>query len=396
MINATRVYSIFLSTLIHLVIIFMFFIKFNNAISGKTIQNKEQILRIDFVAVGSEGKAGNGLISGKTSYVKDTFNNNNIEHLKKNTFPDHTNNAVDNKNSSVTRSNKNKAVSIYNIVETEQSKILRPNNISRQKDVFDLPDINHLLSNDTNTYYDNMIQLENNKSQDRLNSNYFEGSGNKKKININRSTISETAVCNSDSEHYVHDNYDGGKVGKTQGSSKGNLGGNGLGYQGNGNGKEGDFQCPQDMVYIPGTHKYCIDRFEFPNKSGIIPKSVSQLKEAISYCEDAGKRLCDKDEWISACIGISRKQYSYSDKYIENKCNVSSESISSSRNYYGCVSDFHVYDMIGNLPEWVINTELNKGEMLGGKYDSDKSISCYTSENTVSNIPITSGFRCCL
>jgi len=117
---------------------------------------------------------------------------------------------------------------------------------------------------------------------------------------------------------------------------------------------------------------YCIDRYEWPNRAGEVPATGMSWHEAKVSCESIGKRLCTEDEWTFACEGPTMKPYPYGDGYRrdETACNtdvpsrdwqntpfdeLDSRTPSGSRER--CKSDFGVHDMVGNVDEWVRNTQ---------------------------------------
>ena len=136
--------------------------------------------------------------------------------------------------------------------------------------------------------------------------------------------------------------------------------------------------CPDNMSYIDKFGGYCIDQYEAYNAGSSIAGSapgqtawvsISQIN-ARTYCANAGKHLCTSEEWLgaanikgqvyylpsgddanripadatdaTACVTYTAAQCSGS------KCPTGSHS--------DCVSEEGVYDMIGNVYEWVNET----------------------------------------
>lgn len=132
-------------------------------------------------------------------------------------------------------------------------------------------------------------------------------------------------------------------------------------------------------------------------------------------CEAAGKRLCTEEEWITACQGarahdddgngffaddlIEGNAYPYADFHVRGRC---WDDHADQRPVYtgempGCVSEQGVYDLTGNMEEWVGATP-ETAVLLGGAYDTSKDFArCYRRNDTfgpgLAN-PRT-GFRCC-
>jgi hypothetical protein len=125
---------------------------------------------------------------------------------------------------------------------------------------------------------------------------------------------------------------------------------------------------------------FCIDRFEYPNKAGENPVVMKTWYEARDTCSGLGKRLCGDSEWTVACEGQDRLPYPYGYDRNADACNidkphpdVNEKALGSSdpkvrdaeakRLWQGepsgsrssCVSPYGVFDMTGNVDEWVVN-----------------------------------------
>lgn len=126
--------------------------------------------------------------------------------------------------------------------------------------------------------------------------------------------------------------------------------------------------------------RFCIDKFEWPNKFGELPPVGMDWDTAKKSCSGVGKRLCTASEWTFACEGEESKPYPYGDGYHRDStaCNIDREPMradtprSEWSNHYKavpsgsmpkCKSPFGVYDLTGNVDEWVFN--------VGGKTDGD-------------------------
>jgi sulfatase modifying factor 1 len=126
--------------------------------------------------------------------------------------------------------------------------------------------------------------------------------------------------------------------------------------------------------------RFCIDRYEWPNMVGALPRYMASWNEAKASCESVGKRLCSDTEWTLACEGPERQPYPYGDGYVrdDQACNIDKPYIwphaekifdtkhqdeelarldqrEASGSRLACVSPFGVHDMVGNVDEWVIN-----------------------------------------
>ncbi|AUX43895.1 uncharacterized protein SOCE26_053510 [Sorangium cellulosum] len=147
---------------------------------------------------------------------------------------------------------------------------------------------------------------------------------------------------------------------------------------------EPEAPCPPDMAHVDA---YCIDRFEAPNVEGALPLVMESAVSAHAWCEERGKRLCTEDEWDAACKGPEGYVYPYGDTHEADRCNdgktwrapdeaalntwPSEEAMAEVQALYqaepsgsrpGCVSAFGVYDMTGNVEEWVVRTRYHVNE----------------------------------
>ncbi len=171
--------------------------------------------------------------------------------------------------------------------------------------------------------------------------------------------------------------------------------------------------------------RFCIDRYEWPNRAGTLPQYMTSWNEAKSSCEGIGKRLCGDTEWTLACEGPERQPYPYGDGYgrDEHACNIDKPYIwprperiydlrkqseelarldqrepSGSRT--SCISPYGVRDMVGNVDEWVIN-ESQSGRPfrsgLKGGYWGPVRTRCrpMTTAHDESFRYYQIGFRCC-
>jgi formylglycine-generating enzyme len=168
---------------------------------------------------------------------------------------------------------------------------------------------------------------------------------------------------------------------------------------------------------------FCIDRFEWPNKAGENPVVMKTWYEAKDACTASGKRLCGDSEWTVACEGQDRLPYPYGYDRNSEACNidkphpdVNEKALGSNdpkvrdaeakRLWQGepsgsrssCVSPYGVFDMTGNVDEWVVNEEGKpyksglKGGYWGPVRDRCRPMTTIHSEG-FSFYQI--GFRCC-
>jgi formylglycine-generating enzyme required for sulfatase activity len=139
--------------------------------------------------------------------------------------------------------------------------------------------------------------------------------------------------------------------------------------------------APSTGCQTETVHKhFCIDRYEFPNKQGEKPVVMKTWYEARDACQAQGKRLCGDSEWTLACEGKERYPYPYGLERNADACNIDkphprpNERALASANaktrdaevarlWQGeasgarsaCTSSYGVFDMTGNVDEWVVN-----------------------------------------
>ncbi|MBN1605341.1 MAG: SUMF1/EgtB/PvdO family nonheme iron enzyme [Polyangiaceae bacterium] len=228
--------------------------------------------------------------------------------------------------------------------------------------------------------------------------------------------------------------------------------------------------CPPEMSLVGA---FCIDRyeahlvrldrpeeplspFERPiegiryaarSAAGVVPQGYISRIEAADACHNAGKRLCGAREWHQACGGSQGTRYPYGPKELPGRCNTGKKHLpsllfgtraaaNSARNYNsprlnqepgylaktaeyaGCVNDYGLFDMVGNLHEWVAdesNSVLYKkipipygqqnlgprgsGVFMGGFFSSTSRLghgcNYVTTHHAPSYHDYSTGFRCC-
>ncbi len=223
-------------------------------------------------------------------------------------------------------------------------------------------------------------------------------------------------------------------------------------------------ECPRDMRLVSGTHhedvqhlcvapqedakdthcfayhegitglegattaiRVCMDQFEAPNKRGAKPFVMKSFRSAEKYCAQRGKRTCTEQEWETACEGPHYLPLSYGWKVDKRICNsdkkwmpvdwdkfgqgdeaASEESTrlwqgTPSGRFPGCVSPFGIYDMMGNVEEWVALTPTRGGKtrrwpgaLMGGFWAKPWTGCRGTNDaHEPSFVFYETGFRCC-
>jgi hypothetical protein len=148
--------------------------------------------------------------------------------------------------------------------------------------------------------------------------------------------------------------------------------------------------CPEAMVNVEG---FCIDAYESPG-SGRLPETGMTLARAQKTCADRGARLCAPDEWERACRGPSGSSFPYGSTYRKGHCNTpkdNSAPVAAAGSFGECRGDEGVYDMSGNVAEWVSDGRARGGsaeDRTDGRCSRRRKLKADRSDSDV-------GFRCC-
>src|SRR6266542_288694 len=81
------------------------------------------------------------------------------------------------------------------------------------------------------------------------------------------------------------------------------------------------------------------------SRAGVTPSAFITWFQAQQACANAGKRLRTNAEWQMAAAGTPDDT--------ATACNISSGAVAATGSFSGCVSNWGVNDMVGNLWEWV-------------------------------------------
>lgn len=170
---------------------------------------------------------------------------------------------------------------------------------------------------------------------------------------------------------------------------------------------------------------FCIDRHEYPNQPGPKPAVMASYHDAKRLCEAEGKRICEAEEWIFACEGLRSWPYPTGRTRPSNACHLdrvprrpNSDAMGTPFEVAGevsrleqrrpigaqadCASPFGVFDMSGNVAEWVHDREGKKHvaprvtALAGGDWERTPGTCRYLDgDHGASHRSHTTGFRCC-
>ncbi len=168
-----------------------------------------------------------------------------------------------------------------------------------------------------------------------------------------------------------------------------------------------------------GATRYCIDTYEAARSdatatavgtdSGSPPRSLDgrlpwvslTWSEARAACELRGRRLCERDEWLDACDGLSGTGgavFTYGDTVSTETCNTSGLGPEATGTRGGCKSTFEVFDLSGNVREWTGNVKA-AAAARGGSFRSSMTHECTSGDTAQVQSPDMGsaevGFRCC-
>jgi formylglycine-generating enzyme required for sulfatase activity len=213
-----------------------------------------------------------------------------------------------------------------------------------------------------------------------------------------------------------------------------------------------DTGAPVATPSAPWPKAYCIDRYEASltvstdagerpfspfemvkgrkvravSRAQAIPQGYISRNEAAEACHASHKRLCEEKEWTVACRGKRPTVYPYGDERKPGFCNDQGASplaslypglgpeahgfdamndprlnamagtVAPSGSHPHCRSSFGVYDMMGNLHEWIADPA---GTFLGGYYLDTHLNGDGCDYKTVAHDAdyhdYSTGFRCC-
>jgi hypothetical protein len=216
-------------------------------------------------------------------------------------------------------------------------------------------------------------------------------------------------------------------------------------------------RCPAEMALVDD--RVCVDRWEGSlvrrvrgaevqwspftavdgsesavravSRPNVIPQGYISGEQAMQACRASGKRLCTGDEWERACRGPMKTTFPYGEGRRAGACNddiravhpvieVASSlglpstdwwrdgmnnplinqlpsSLLRTAERVECTNAYGVFDMVGNLHEWIDDAE---GTFRGGFYmDTSRNGDGCSYQTTAHNVryhDYSTGFRCCM
>jgi hypothetical protein len=224
--------------------------------------------------------------------------------------------------------------------------------------------------------------------------------------------------------------------------------------------------CPTGMVLLRRLQgPYCIDRYEASlervkpdgtvtrhpfnenvdglekeiravSVKGVRPQGYISGVQAAAACQNAGKRLCEIDEWVLACRGPKGTKYPYGDERKPNVCNDRfrvldhhpvpilwkkdpldrtndklmwhpkfmndprllelPNTTTPTGAFEKCTNEYGAFDMVGNQHEWVNDPE---GTFFGGffmdTFQNGEGCEYRTKGHPFDYHDYSTGFRCC-
>jgi formylglycine-generating enzyme required for sulfatase activity len=172
----------------------------------------------------------------------------------------------------------------------------------------------------------------------------------------------------------------------------------------------------------PKQMEFCMDMFEAPNQRGARAIVMKTFSEASKWCEAKSKRICSEFEWETACESGDELPWFYgwaADRTICNSdkpwkqfdaaklaSNGDSAKTEADRLWQGtpsgavttCQTRDGIYDLLGNVEEWVSSSRKRKfaGALMGGFWAKPWTGCRGTNDAHEPNFRFYEvGFRCC-
>jgi hypothetical protein len=184
------------------------------------------------------------------------------------------------------------------------------------------------------------------------------------------------------------------------------------------------------LIPLPRPRPFQLEGVTAPratSRAGVLPSGYLTGLVAREVCAAAGKRLCTKDEFRTACRGERKTRFPYGEAYRAGVCNVGRDGHPAARlhdhaslghldprlgraildadgpglrptgSHPACASVWEgdaIYDMVGNLDEWI---DEEGGAFAGGFYARRTTSGCdaLVDNHPPSYLDYSTGVRCC-
>jgi formylglycine-generating enzyme len=181
----------------------------------------------------------------------------------------------------------------------------------------------------------------------------------------------------------------------------------------------------EDMTIAEGQAteiRVCMDQYEAPNTRGARPLVMKSYEDAQKFCGARKKRPCSEQEWELACEGGEFRPLAYGWRVDTALCNSDKQWIkfdagkltrpgpdadaelarlwqgAPSGKYLSCASKFGIFDMMGNVEEWVSTRKGRRfpGALMGGFWAKPWTGCRGTNDAHEPGFTFyETGFRCC-
>ena len=168
--------------------------------------------------------------------------------------------------------------------------------------------------------------------------------------------------------------------------------------------------------------RFCMDQFEAPNVRGADPLVMATFPEASAWCVAHGKRICAEAEWETACESGDERPFLWGWRVAADVCNTDKPWLafdeaalmaggegaaretkrlwqgSPSGEYASCRTKDGIYDLLGNVEEWVSSSRARRyPEGIMGGFWAKPWVGCRgTNDAHEPNFRFYEvGFRCC-
>ncbi len=172
-----------------------------------------------------------------------------------------------------------------------------------------------------------------------------------------------------------------------------------------------------------------INNLKAVSSPDVYPQGHMSQIVARKACQNAGKRLCRQEEWERACSGTSKRRFPYGNEKDLSVCNVNKRNpyildklfpniphmkrsgrefnhpdvllepgyLSTTGEYARCVTPERVFDMDGNLSEWVEETKDENGVFKGDPFSGAGKSGCFRTVggHLQQYLDYSLGTRCC-